>query len=243
MVELLFEEDKYAKAKLEQAKTILKKSYYETSNFNKLVDSEDASVDETNFQQLYFRTLIPKEWFTREDVIIDIAFEQFGANLAHSEIYYIIDRIFGEQSIPKIDVGINLRENVIANIKAFSQTKEISSLLAPIDYFVDMHTKWLSESPNEITMDYRTGTLSFFGMAQNIIWSNKYKPFDDFVLVDKTFSKWISKPNFVDRLMVKISESNEIDKLDLHFLVNMKFEIVDANKVLILQTPKQHLLV
>jgi hypothetical protein len=241
MAETLFEGNQYAIDKLDKAKGILSKAYYESSDFQKLVTVEN-STDETDFQQLAFRHLIPKEWFTRKDVIIDVAFQQFGANLALSETHFLVDRIFGEAGFPKVDIGANVREDVISNFETFSNTQEIGAILAPIDYYVDMHTKWLTES-QKIVMDIRTGALSFCNSTPSIFWSNKYMPFNDFALIDKRFGKWISKPNFDERLTIKISESKDEDTLDLLFFVTIKFTIVDPEKVLILRSPKPYLMV
>jgi hypothetical protein len=243
VAEELFVGNQYAINKLKKAMRTLKEAYYASSDFNKLVNVDNARNEETGFQQLGFRHLIPREWFTREDVAIDVAFEQFGANLALSETHHVIDKIFGETSIPKIDLGQNVREGVVTNVEAFSETKQINAMLAPIDHYVDMHMKWPVESQGKIRMDIRTGVLSFCEIQPDIFWSNKYMPFDDFALIDRGFGNWVSKPDFDDRLTVQITGSTEEDKLDLLFFVTMKFNIVEAERVLILRTPKPYLIV
>ncbi len=242
MTEELFSDNQYAKTKLNKAKEILRSVYYKESEYNKLIEPRDATADETGFQQLYFRHSIPKEWFTRDDVAIDFVFQQFGSNLARSEIHYIVDKIFSEQGIPRVDIGQNIRETVLSNIQTFLTDNEINALLAPINHYVDMHVKWPAESPNEIRMDIRTGELSFFNITPAIFWSNKYMQFEDFALIDKSFGQWVSKPSVNDRLVVKISDAPE-EKLDLLFFVYMKFDIVNRNKILILRTQKPYLIV
>lgn len=243
VTEELFIENKYAFDKLQKAKEILKKAYNESSDFNELVEVKDAVPDEADFQMLYFRHQIPTEWFTRTDVAIDVVFQQFGANLAFSETHYLVDRIFSERTIPKVDIGENIQKDVILNIEEFSNANELNALLAPINQYVDMHTKWLTESPDKVKMDIRTGNLSFGNITPKILWSNKYMPFDDFALVDKKFARWISKPSFAERLTIKVSKTENEGNLDLLFYVSLKFNIVDVEKTLVLRTQKPYIMI
>jgi hypothetical protein len=243
VTEELFSDNPYAREKLARAKNILRETYYRESNFDRLVEVRAATAGETGFQQLYLRTMIPREWFTREDVVIDLAFEGFGTNLAHSEVQVIVNKIFSEPTIPKVDIGQHVREDVISQIQAFSANNKIGAMLIPLDLYVDMHTVWLEEAPDDIQMDIRTGNLAFGDLKPSIFWSNKYMPFDDIALIDKRFGQWVLKPNFAERLAVKIVESQEADKLDLSFFTTGRFEIANANRVLILSTPKPYLIV
>jgi hypothetical protein len=243
VAEELFVENRYASGKLQKAKEILKKAYNESSDFKELVEVKDAALDEIDLQMLYFRHQIPVEWFTRTDVVIDVVFQQFGANLAFSETHYLVDRIFSEPTIPKVDIEENIQKDVISNIEEFSNANELNALLAPISQYVDMHTKWLTDFPDKVQMDVRTGNLSFGNKTPKILWSNKYMPFDDFALVDKKFAQWILKPSFDERLTIKVSKTENEDNLDLLFYVNLNFNIVNAEKALVLRTQKPYIMI
>jgi len=233
MAEDLFKDNQYARNKLDSAKTIFREEYYRLSDLEKLVEVGDASPDEENFLNLYYRTLIPKEWFTRQDIVIDFVFRQFGENLARSEGKYVLDRTLEEQNVRRVDLGENVFEDFLAYFKTFSETRHITAVFIPVDLYTHVYIDWPKES-SELTIDYSTGGITICGLKPNIFWSNKYRPFSDFALIDKRFGKWTSKPSFTERLTVKISESDKDDKLDLLLLTKMKFEIVDAKKVLIL---------
>jgi hypothetical protein len=109
----LFGDNTLARDKATRALGILRKVYYESSNVEKLVRVRDAKADEKDLRNLYFRHLIPKEWFTKPEYYIDVVFEQFAANLAISEEKYIIDRIFEAKNIPTRNLGQNVLENFI----------------------------------------------------------------------------------------------------------------------------------
>jgi hypothetical protein len=236
MVENLFVDNEYARNKLENAKNTLRETYYKSSDLEKLVAVEDAGPHEEDFIQLYFRHLIPKDWFTREDFIIDYAFRQLGDNLARSEGKYILDRILEEPNIRRVNLEENVLDGFIDNFREFSRTKSITALFIPIDFYTNVYTDW-PQKKSELQIDYSTTAITICDIKPNIFWSNKFRPFHDFVLLDKRFGKWTSKPSFNDRLIIEISNSEKEDQLDLLFLTKMKFQIVDPEKILILHRP------
>lgn len=98
-----------------------------------------------------------------------------------------------------------------------------------------MHIEWPAAS-NDIQIDIRSGQLTICGERPRIFWSNKYMPFNDFILVNRGFGEWTSKPTFGDRLLVSISPSDKEDQLSLLYLTKMRFEIIDAHKILVIST-------
>ena len=233
--EQLFPTDSYAEDKADKAIENLRKTYYAGSSFAKITSTRDATPEEEGFLQIGFRHYVPKEWFTRKDIHIDLVFTQFAEHLHIAEEKYLIDRIFEDTKIPRVYLGDNTLNDFITQFKAFSQNHKIQAMLTPIDFFVPMHTDWLRQT-TEIKMNLVTGELIICKIRPHIFWSNKYTPFNDFVLIDTEFGKWSSKPNFDNRLEIKMTKSDKEDKLDLLFLTRAKFEIVDPSKTLILQT-------
>lgn len=235
----LFEGNTAAREKVNRALGILRKVYYESSNVEKLVRVRDAKADEKDILNLYFRHLVPKEWFTKPEYYVDLVFKQFGTNLAISEEKYIIDRIFEAKNIPTRNLGENVLEDFIAEFEAFSDDRRVDSLLIPIDFYVPLYTEWPRRS-TELIILHPTNNIKIGNTQPKIFWSNKYTPFSNIVLMNKQFGEWISKPSFKERLEVKISQSDREDTLDLLFLTKVQFSIVDARKILILhpQLPK-----
>jgi len=235
MTEELFPPNSYAKDKADKAIENLRKTYYAGSTFAKITSKRDANPEEEGFLQIGFRHLVPKEWFTRKDIHIDLVFTQFAEHLHIAEEKYLINKIFEDTRVPRVDLGDNALNDFIAQFKAFSQNHSIEAMLTPIDFYVPMHTDWLRQT-NEIKMNLVTGELIISKIKPYIFWSNKYTPFNDFVLINIEFGEWASKPNFNNRLEIKMTKSDKEDQLDLLFLTRAKFEIVDPSKTLILQT-------
>ena len=229
----LFANDKDARDKVEKAKDILRTTYYANSSVAQIVNVKDATPEEEEFLQLGFRHYIPREWFTRKDIFIEIALEQIARNLATSEEKYVVDQILKVPEIPSIELGEDILRDFLERYKAFSENQIVQALLIPIDFYVNLHTDWLAKT-SDIKMDLASGELTICGTKPHIFWSNKYIPFDDFVLIDKRFGEWTSKPTFKDRLEVRISESDKQDKLDLLYVTKMKFGVIDPTKILIL---------
>lgn len=233
MMEDLFKDNTYAKEKMEKAIKVLKKAYYESSVLEKIVDVRNSGPDEHGFLDLYFNPLIPEEWFTRQDHYIDLVFMQFGEGLARSEKKYILDQIFAEKNVPKVDFKENVQEVFVSNFKKFLENKRVHTVFIPVDFYVDMYTKW-SKKSSDFEIDFATGEISVCGVKPNIIWSSKLTSFADFVLMDKSFGVWASKPSFAERLTTRISKSEKEGMLALLFFTKMKFKILNADKILIL---------
>ena len=64
-------------------------------------------------------------------------------------------------------------------------------------------------------------------------------PFSEVIFIDRNFGKWVSKPNFNERLSVRISESDREDQLDLLIFTTLKFEILNKDRMTILQTANE----
>lgn len=234
MAEELFKDNEYAQAKVKKAINILYKTYYAGSELAKIVTVEDATnIENEVFLQLGSRHLVPKEWFTRTDIVIDVVFDQFARNLVISEEKVLLERIFRATEIPKLEISENIIEDFILQFREFSKNQKVDTLLIPIDFYVGMHTDWLTKTP-DIKMDFTSGELTICETKPHIFWSNKYTPFDDLVLINKHFAKWTSKPNFENRLEVKISKSDKEDQLNLIYLTKFKLELIDPTKALIL---------
>jgi hypothetical protein len=68
-----------------------------------------------------------------------------------------------------------------------------------------------------------------------LFWSNKYILFRDFVFLNKNYCEWVAKPSVNNRFFVKISKSDEPEKMDLQMYTTMKFSINEPEKITILQ--------
>jgi hypothetical protein len=78
----------------------------------------------------------------------------------------------------------------LINFKNITKNNKIDVLLAPINFYVDMVTNWYKKDP-DYKVNLTTGEIFIVKTKQNIFWSNKYIPFNDFVFVDKRFFEMI----------------------------------------------------
>jgi len=237
MTEELFKDNKEAQDKVKKAKAILQEAYYSGSSLCKIVSVRNATPDEKDFLQLGYRRLIPKEWFTESEFCTDLVFRQFARNLAMSEEGILIRLIFESPEIIKTEISENIVEDFISHFKTFSYSQRADTLLIPIDLFVTMHIDWPNVN-SSIKLDYARGRFTILDTKPNIFWSNKYTPFDDIAFLNRDFALWTSKPNFENRLEVKISQSGKEDQLDLMFLTRFKLRISNPTKALILHRIK-----
>jgi hypothetical protein len=233
MTEELFPGNVNAQNKLRKAIEELRRSYYSSSKLSKIVSVKDGTPEDEGFLYMNFRYYIPEEWFTSNDIGFQHIFTQFGGEITLSEEKYLVDYIFKEESILKVEVGDNIVNDFVENFKKFSESNKIHAIFAPINQYVNMHTDWPTKT-TDIQVDFTTGELSFCNSKPFIFWSNKYTPFDDFVFINRNFAEWIFKPSFKERLEIKVSKSDKIDKLDLIFFIKMKFKIVNSERSLIL---------
>lgn len=125
--------DANAQEKVSNAIALFRKTYYANSEIGKIVNTRDATSDEEGFLQLGSKYYIPKDWFTREDIVFDIAIEQFAENLVLSETKYILSRIVDCEQIQRAATQQNILDSFVEQFRRFSETTKIQAIFAPID--------------------------------------------------------------------------------------------------------------
>jgi hypothetical protein len=234
---ILFNRDKDAQNRVNEAIATFRKTYYETSEISKIVNTKDASnIEEEGFLQLGAKFYIPKEWFTSDNVAFDIAIEQFATSLVIAETKYLLTSIFGTKDIQKVTITKDVLSDFMAQFKRFSEAYRVQAMFFPVDLYSQIHIEWPKNNP-DIQLNFTSGEIAICETRPRIFWSNKYTPVDDFILINKGFAEWTSKPTFKDRLEVSISQSDKEDQLDLLYLTKLKLEIVDPKKILVLTRP------
>jgi hypothetical protein len=220
--------------KIIRSQDLVNEAYYQASALNQLVDVRDSRSGEQDFLKLGRRIYIPEEWYSRGDIYYDIALKQLGENIAFSEKKFIIEEILKNEAITRIHLP-EINSTVLKH-----QTEQIERrgfhptiLLAPVDYFVKLTYEWPMADRSFRSEGFDKITIS--GHSYKTFWSSKYIPFKEFILADKSYGEWVSKPSFKDRFYVKISESDKPDKLDLLMYTTLKFSILEPNKITMLQ--------
>ena len=106
-------------------------------------------------------------------------------------------------------------------------------MFLPINYYTRFHIDWVRNNNRELRISYPQGA-TILGHNITVYWSNKYMPLNSFILLDKGFGQWISKPNFNNRLQVTITDSDKADQLDFLAFTTFKFDITNTNRAIIL---------
>jgi hypothetical protein len=228
----LFNDNAKARDKVDEAIAAFRTTYYENSDLSKIVNTADASEEE-GFLQLGAKYRIPKEWFTSDNIAYDIAIDQFATNLVIGETKYLLTRILECEDIQKIPLGNDILNGFLAEYKQFSEKYRTQAMFFPVDLYSQIHIEWPKNSP-DVVLNFSSGEITICETKPRIFWSNRYTPFDDFILLNKGFGKWISKPTFKDRLEVSIMQSDKEDQLDLLYFTKFKFEIVDPKRIMVL---------
>lgn len=224
--------------KIERSKSLVRESYYKASIIDQVVEFRNALVSDENFLKLYKRTYIPREWFIRKDIYSDIVFRQFGSNIAFSEKKYIVSEILKNEGIERQTVeSIDSNTLVHTSRSLLENGFNPTVLFITIDFYTKLYIDWLRVNPELQVVPF--GNISISGHEYKIFWSNKYMPFSEVIFIDRNFGKWISKPNFNERLSVRISESDREDQLDLLIFTTLKFEILNKDRMTILQTANE----
>jgi hypothetical protein len=221
-----------------KATELFRKKYDSDSEISKIVNTRDATDNDRNFLQLGSKYYIPKDWFTRDDIFYDIAIEQFAESLIISETKYILTRLIDCREIHRVIAQENILNTFIEQFRQFSETSKVQVIFAPIDLYVKMHIEWPVAS-TDVQLDLRSGQLSICGEKPKIFWSNKYTPFNDFILLNKSLGEWISSPSFDNRLLVSILPSDRDDQMGLSYSTKMKFELTKPQKGIIISRNMQ----
>jgi hypothetical protein len=223
-----------AMEKLQRCQELFTNVYYESSVIHSLVQTRDAMERDENFLKIYRRTYMPKEWFNRTDHYPDLVFRRFGANLALSEKKYVLEEILENENIEQIEIEREIQFADLRNALLHLSERQRDTpliLFLPISYYTQFHIDWIRENPHQLTIRYPQGA-TILGLNLRIFWSNKYMPFDEFIIIDTSFGLWISKPSFRNRLQVTIDDSDREDQLDFLAFTTFKFDIIDENRII-----------
>lgn len=216
--------------------SLLKKSYFESSIITKVIETLD--FNETQHQNLDFLkfgiwTYVPKEWFIRDDVIPDFVFIEFGRNIAIGEKKYLIKKILNSNARQKSLTEANY-QNIATAIMEMGDLSDII-IFAPIDHYVKMHIDWTKEA-NALVVEENELIVKSHRIP--LFWSSKYVDFKDFIIVRRSFGRWIAKPSVRDRLSVEMLQSSEKpDQMELKAQTLFHLDVIDPSQILILKLP------
>jgi hypothetical protein len=221
--------------KIRASEDIVRKAYYKNSVIQRLVNTKAVETSDEEFLKLGRRFYIPADWYTSDNIAYDIALNQFGENVAFSEKKFILDEILKDKRIVRDrlpEINSQILKEQLRQMNIFKPT----IMFAPVQFFVDLTYTW-----SQTDHDYSTNKFDNVKIQDkmfDVFWSNQYTPFNVFILLNKTFGEWITKPSLENRFFVKIDESEKPDNLELTMYTTFKFSIKKPEKIRILETQK-----
>ncbi len=219
---------------LNKCKSILTKHYLERSILDEgltVIDYDPLLHAKMKFLELGEWIELKEELLDDPQVNLDLVFHQIADSIALGEVKYLVDTIYNHLNI-KLEYMKQLTYNSFIDIiRTEFKESNPSLILAPLSFFKEMHLEWQTK---EIIFGSRRGkytiNLPHYMYKPALVWSNKYVPFDSFVIVSKKFGKWIAQPNGKDR--VRLDLRRETGKLLLHIYSTFNFSIQDPEEIL-----------
>jgi len=224
--------------KIRRCTNRLKENYIQSSIITKVIETID--FDENQHQHLDFLklgvwTYVPKEWFIRPDVYPDLVFAEFGRNIAIGEEKYLIEQILNTKETKRKTLAEVNYQNVVEALKEVGNLSDLV-MFAPINHFVKMHIEWMKETDSLVI---RGNELIIESNHIPLFWSSKYVDFNDFIVVRKSFGRWIAKPSISERLLIDMIESSERpDQMEVKAQTIFHLDILQPSQILILKSQR-----
>jgi hypothetical protein len=221
--------------KIQASEDIVRKAYYKNSVIQRLVNVKAVETSEEKFLKLGRRFYIPADWYTSNNIGYDIALNQFGENIAFAEQKFILEEIMKDTQIERVkltEISPQILKEQLGRMDTFKPT----IMFAPVQLFVDLTYTW-----SQTDQDYRFTKFNNLRIREKpfeVFWSNKYIPFSVFILLNKSFGEWTTKPSLDNRFFVKIDESEKPNNLELTMYTTFKFAINNPDRIKILELPQ-----
>lgn len=223
--------------KIQKSEQIIRDAYYKNSEIERLANVRVSKDSDQLFLRLGRRFYIPAEWYSRNDVIYDIALNQFGEGMARSETKYILNEILKNERIERVKIETIDAHIFKQKIKDFNLEFSPTILFAPVEFFVDLSYSWLQEDPDFGQFSYNK--IRILDKNYDLFWSNQYVPFNVFVFANKDYGEWLTRPSLNERFYVNIKESEKPENLELTMYTLFKFSINRPDEIRILETKSQ----
>jgi len=223
--------------KVARMKELARKQYGRLSVLSDAVTMEDfnPAQHQGEFQQFPYRPLMPISDFNDPNTVMDFVFGEIGRGLASSETKFLADHLASSR------VSITVPKTPLEGVLDFYESlkndgKEPSVVFAPIEYYMDWYDDLMIAAgrnvPFKIASEEEKTYLVFPDERRlRWVWSNKFQPFNDFVVLDKNWAKWISKRSQEDGERLQITIAHAGDKLDIIFRLVFRLEILDQNAI------------
>lgn len=219
----------------------LLENYFNASIVEQAINAID--YDETIHRNLDFQKFlrwhyIPKEWFTDPSIYPDLVFSDIARGIAIGEEEYIVEQILANSEVKRTTLDTvnyadlrNAFNDLVLEVERPISTLQFT-LFAPIEYFVTMHIDWAREHHILIRPDQ----LILNGFRVRPFWSSKYVDYDEFIILEKSFCRWIAKPSVDNRLEADIREIEKPGKMELKAQTVFNFTILDSKKIRVLRS-------
>lgn len=208
------------------------RAYTKTSIVQYVSTVQEAPIDELGFSQIALRVSIPKEWIEQTNRVLLV--QDLGATIATKERNYLHDLWLERVTSQRFSRNEFTAEGFENLLRKISTEMNPSALLAPIEKYVEI-ASWNRDRRGIV--QWELGDTYFVNMDDRrvrILWSNKYSPLKDFILVDQSATLWRFKPSLTPhgRLTATFVQ-NDKDQAKVDFLVKtvVKADLLEENGV------------
>jgi len=222
-----------AKTEFERLRNILLNRYYERSIVDEAVTTRNYNPDTDNakeFRQIGSSGKFESNPFSDSSHFLDLLFEQEADNIILGEKKYLVDTMLKQEIEPKFMDQFTY-DNLLNVINLKFQTTEPSVIFMPLTLFSRIRMEWWKQ-PQRKLFEVQGGNhrlvLGGNRPKPQLIWSNKYMPFDSIVIASKRVGEWIGKPKLRERVRVTLSDDNKV----LHAYSVFRFEIRNTQELL-----------
>jgi len=161
-----------------------------------------------------------------------------GISVAHEETKTIVKDIAKSAAVEKLDVPASEYYLTAAIMSQIERGFNPRFIFVPIDYFLDVW-KWSSERFRRVNFDGQGGYEWVIdnNIKLRIKYSNKYTPFDNFIIVDPVYNEWRYRPDSKTggRLTASFEDKLDPDNLFLNVHTLFKFDVTESDANLVLK--------
>jgi hypothetical protein len=221
-------------------KRLLLKRYYERSVIEEALETRDYkpnSDDTKEFRQIGASHRFDTDVFADPTHYLDLFFDQAADSLILGEKKYLVDTMLKQETIPKYMERFTY-DGLVEMISSKFGASEPSIIFMPLTLFSRVHMEWaigLNKGLDAKDGHYRV-ILPVHSYRPQLVWSNKYMPFDSIVVTSKQVGEWIAKPKVNDRVRVTRS-----DDAALHVYSVFHFQVRDPEQVLKIEVNPEEL--
>jgi hypothetical protein len=199
----------------ERLRQLLLNRYYEKSVIEEALETRDyrPNIDDSKeFRKIGTSDQFETNVFADSTHYLDLFFDQVADNIILGEKKYLVDNMLKHAATSEYMEHFTY-DDLLDVIETKFEVAEPSIVFMPLTLYSKIHLQWarkLGKSVLQVDEGRYRLILPFHTRNPQLVWSNKYMPFDDIVIASKKYGEWIAKPKVKDRVRVTRSDERTI---------------------------------